>query len=212
MVRRHRLRHRTALWAVGATVLDVDHPERLPESYSVKHTTITAPFQNTRRGEPERGHYIFLTPPGRTLATAPAAYPRVGVRSAEPTASSWPPRVHTATAAATAGIDTGAVPELPDEIAELLDDASEAAGAASDAEVQAFLDEYTKATRPEILAGWVKALGNHFAAGASRHDSTLTVLVGALKEARLGYFTPADAVDMIWPMFRDEVAKPPASR
>ena len=103
------------------------------------------------------------------------------------------------------------IPVLPDEIAEKLDDATPASDAASDAEVNAFLAEHTEASRPEILAGWMKALGNHFAAHASRHGSTVPVLVGAMKEARAGYFPAQDAVDTIRPMFLEEVAKPPAS-
>ena len=75
----------------------------------------------------------------------------------------------------------------------------------------AFLAEHTEATRPGILAGWVTALSNHFADHASRHDSTVSVLVGAMKEARAGYFSAQTAVDTIRPMFLEEVAKPPAS-
>lgn len=41
--------------------------------------------------------------------------------------------------------------------------------AACDAEVAAFVAEYTRAERPEILQGWIKTLKNHFAKG-SRHD------------------------------------------
>jgi hypothetical protein len=103
------------------------------------------------------------------------------------------------------------IPVLPDEIAELLDDATPASDAASDAEVAAFLDEHTSSDRPEILAGWVKALGNHFTAGASRHGSTLSVTVGAMKEARLGCFPAQMAINTIRPMFLEEVAKPPIS-
>lgn len=34
--------------------------------------------------------------------------------------------------------------------------------AASDAEVAAFIAEYQRAERPEILQGWIKALKKHF--------------------------------------------------
>ena len=46
---------------------------------------------------------------------------------------------------------TGTVPTLPEELAELLDDASRTQDAASDDVVSAFLAEHTDATRPELL-------------------------------------------------------------
>ena len=105
------------------------------------------------------------------------------------------------------------IPVLPDEIAEKLDDASPASDAASDAVVESFLlDEHTEGSRPEILAGWVKALNKRFAAHESRHDATVTVLTGAMKEARAGYFPARAAYDTIRPPFIAEVAKPPASK
>ena len=45
---------------------------------------------------------------------------------------------------------------------------------ACDAEVAAFIAEYTRAERPEILQGWIKTLKNHFAKG-SRHDGAVSV-------------------------------------
>ena len=54
------------------------------------------------------------------------------------------------------------IPELPAELAELLDDASPASDAALDPEVAAFLGEHTRSTRPEILAGLTSKLGDRF--------------------------------------------------
>ena len=59
---------------------------------------------------------------------------------------------------------------LPDEIAELLDDASPAEDAATDAQVTAFIAEHQQNTRPNVLQGLVSALGKRFAAGESRHQ------------------------------------------
>jgi hypothetical protein len=85
------------------------------------------------------------------------------------------------------------IPVLPDKIADRFDDATPASDAASDAEINGFLGRHLDASRLEILDGWTKALENHFADGASRHGSTVTVLTGALKEARAGYFTATTA-------------------
>jgi hypothetical protein len=101
--------------------------------------------------------------------------------------------------------------ELSDEIAELLDDATPASDAASDAVVAAFIDEHQQASRPEILAGLTSALRKRFEAGESRHHSTVTVTVGAMKEARLGLYPAQAVIDALKPMFLEAVAKPSAS-
>jgi hypothetical protein len=100
---------------------------------------------------------------------------------------------------------------LPDELAELLNDASPATDAATDQQVKAFIDEHRQASRPETLAGLTSALRNRFEAGESRHQSTATVTVGAMKEARLGLYPAQAAIDAIAPMFLHAVAKPPVS-
>ena len=60
---------------------------------------------------------------------------------------------------------------LPDELADLLDDASSATDAATDEVVRAFIATHTGAERAGILAGWVNALTNKFAEG-SRHNGS----------------------------------------
>lgn len=81
--------------------------------------------------------------------------------------------------------------------------------AASDAEVAAFIAEYQRAERPEILQGWIKALKKHFRGMGSRHDGAVSVLTGALKEARAGYFPAAPALDALRPLFLAAVTGPP---
>jgi hypothetical protein len=83
--------------------------------------------------------------------------------------------------------------------------------AASDAEVAAFIAEYQRAERPEILQGWVKALTKYFAKG-SRHDGAVSVLTGALKEARAGYFSAKAALDTLRPMFLSAATRLPTGR
>lgn len=81
--------------------------------------------------------------------------------------------------------------------------------ASSDAEVAAFIAEYRRAERPEILQGWVKALTTGFKGKGSRHDSAVSVVTGALKEARAGYFSATAALDTLRPLFLDAATKPP---
>jgi hypothetical protein len=103
------------------------------------------------------------------------------------------------------------IPVLPDEIAEALDDASPADDAATDEAVAAFIAEHVRASRPETLAGLTSALRKRFDAGESRHQSTVTLLPTAMKEARLGLYPAQAVIDAVTPMFLEAAAKPPMS-
>jgi P4 family phage/plasmid primase-like protien len=85
------------------------------------------------------------------------------------------------------------IPVLPDEIAELLDDASPAEDAATDAAVTAFLAEYTQASRRELLLGPVRTLETEIAEGQSRHGRGTATYAWAMDEARAGYYPADDA-------------------
>ncbi|HWS93779.1 MAG TPA: hypothetical protein VN255_15280 [Mycobacterium sp.] len=98
------------------------------------------------------------------------------------------------------------VPPLPDELAELLDDASSAKDSATDAQVEAFIAAHTTATRPELVQGWATILARHIEAGNSCHMSGLSVLAGGMKEARAGYFSAAEAIAALKPVFINAVA------
>jgi hypothetical protein len=103
------------------------------------------------------------------------------------------------------------IPVLPDEIAQALNDASPADDAATDEAVTAFIAEHVQTSRPETLAGLTSALRKRFEAGESRHQSTVTVLPTAMKEARLGLYPAQTAIEAITPMFLEAAAKPPIS-
>jgi hypothetical protein len=190
----------------GALGFDVDHPDRLPDVLA-PHLK-GAPFQATRPdSEPGRGHYIFAMPAGRTIGNSGG---RLGgswgevrglngviIVAPHPDGRRWE--------------RTGTAPTLPEELAELLDDASPAEDAATDEAVAAFIAEHTAATRPDVLQGWDKALRKRYFAGESRHMSTVSVLAGAMKEARVGLFSAQGAIDVLRPMFLEAVGKPPSS-
>jgi putative DNA primase/helicase len=190
----------------GAVVFDVDYPSLVPDVLA-KHLA-SALFQSTRERELSRGHYVFAQPPGRTIGNgwgrlgkawgevrglngviiaAPTPHPEGGLYR-------W--------------VRTGAVPMLPDELAEQLDDASPAEDAASDAEVAAFVGEHHRAERPEVLHGWVKALSNG-CAERSRHLTAVSVVAGAMKEARAGYFPAPVALDTLKPIFVTAATRSP---
>jgi hypothetical protein len=98
------------------------------------------------------------------------------------------------------------VPPLPDEIAEMLDDASPAEDAATDATVAAFIAEHQSASRPDILNGIKAALTKKIEDGASVHMSAVAAVAGAMNEARAGYYTAQHAINTLKPIFINAVA------
>jgi hypothetical protein len=194
----------------GAAVFDVDNPNKLPDVLR-KHLW-AAPFQSTRPDTPGRGHYVFTQPPGRTIGNSTGrlggAWGQVrGLNGVIIVAPSF----H-ANGGHYQWQNTGAVPELPNELAELLDDTTPSADAATDEQVAEFLAEHTTATRPDILNGLKSALLNKIAANESRHDSTLSTATGAMKEARAGYYSAESVIDTLKPIFTNSVQLEPRQR
>jgi hypothetical protein len=189
----------------GVVVFDVDHPERLP-GVLVPHLE-AAPFQASRPDTPGRGHCIFAMPSHRTIGNRTGrlggGWGEVrglnGVIVVAPNGDGrhW--------------VRTGTVPVLPDEVAELLDDASPAEDAATDEQVSKFIAEHTEASRRSILAGLVSTLLEKITDGESRHQSMVAVLAGAMREAAAGFYSAAEAIDVLRPMFIDAVTKAPVS-
>jgi hypothetical protein len=189
----------------GLVVFDVDEFDQVPDVMA-EHLS-TAPFQATRPDEqPGRGHYLFAQPAGRSIGNSTGSL-----------ANGWGEvrglngLILVAPAGTRRWVRTGEIPVLPEELAEALNDASPASDAASDAAVKAFITEHTDRNRPGVLAGHVCALKKKFAAGESRHMSLVSVLTGAMKEARIGLYTAQEAIDTLRDMFLAEVAKQPAS-
>ena len=195
----------------GAIAFDVDDPDKLPDVLAADLLGTPVPYQSTRPDTPDRGHYPFAMPPGRTLGNglgrlsggwgeirgangviiaAPTSHPEGGEYQ-------WQ--------------RTGPVPVLPEEIAEQLPEASPAVDAATDAGVRAFIASQQGRSRPEVLQGLVSVLRASFEAGESRHQSTVPVMAGAMKEARAGFYSAREAIDALWPIFLGAVTKPPAS-
>jgi hypothetical protein len=185
----------------GAVIIDVDHPEKVPPVLAQAISDLRPPFQSTRPGTPARGHAVFACPPGRmfsnstgklgkgwgevrgangVIVVAPSLHPDSGCYHWE---------------------RTGAVPELPAELAELLTDAQPAEDAATDAEVAAFLAAHTRNSRPWLLTGVLSSFKAKTGAGESRHETAVGVTVWAAKEARAGFYPAAVAFDGIGALF-----------
>lgn len=190
----------------GAVVFDVDYRDKVPEVLA-RHLE-AGPYQSTRPDDAGRGHYVFLQPPGRSLGNANGGLgePWGEVRGLNGVII-VAPSDHL-DGGEYGWVRTGIVPVLPGEIDEQLDAASAAEDAATDEQVRAFLAEHAQADRPEILHGWIKALMDKFETG-SRHTGAVSVTVGAMKEARAGYFPAQAAIDALQPMFITAATRAP---
>jgi len=176
----------------GAIVFDVDHPDKVPAVLAAHLPT--APYQSTRPGTADRGHYLFAVPPGRqfgngtgklcgdwgevrgqngVVLVAPSDHPDGGEYR-------WQ--------------RNGTLPVLPDEIADLLPNAELVdADAATDQQMAAFLAEHTKSARPELLGAVINRWHERMAAGESRHNTAVTLMCWAMDEAAAGIYPAAEA-------------------
>ena len=187
----------------GAVVFDVDRIAQVPKM--MRGHLDTAPYQSSRPNDSGRGHYLFLQPPGRMIGNGTGTLGgkwgeirgRNGVIIAAPS--------HHTGGGEYRWVRGGPLPVLPDELADLLPDGHDSENTATDAEVQAFIDAHSEATRPGILNGKVKGLAAKIEAGASRHESTIPFLTGALKESCCGYYSAQAAIDAIRPVFINAV-------
>ena len=179
----------------GVVVVDVDHPEKVPPQLAA--ACATAPYQATRPDQPGRGHYLFLQPPGRDIGNGLGRLAggwgdirgRNGVIVVAPTPHPdggeyrWE--------------RTGAIPVLPAEIADLLDDAADPVDAASDAEVGAFLDAHTAGRNTAAMDALLRAFDRKAAAGTSRHQAALGVAVSLAEEAAVGAYPARTAFEAL---------------
>nr|WP_255429677.1 bifunctional DNA primase/polymerase [Streptomonospora sp. PA3] len=176
----------------GAVVFDVDRPEAVPPELAQAAADLAPPFQSTREHTPNRGHYVFAEPAGRTLGNGAGSLgrdwgevrgkngiivvsPSEHERAAEGGRYEW--------------VTTGPVPELPAALAAALPDASQSADAATDTAVRAFLDEHTRADRPSLITPIVQRFTADVAAARSRHESMLLPAANAMREARAGLYS-----------------------
>lgn len=193
----------------GAVILDVDHPDQLPEVILETIGTLAPPMQSTRRDEPDRGHYLFLQPPGRDIGNSNGqlgkAWGEVRGRNGVIVVA---PSVHPDGGLYT-WQSTGALPYLPASIASLIPDGSTTAEVATDSQITAFMSAAVRADRPRLLLAITSGLESSIAAGNSRHNSTVEALCWAMREAKAGLFTAADAAVAIRTIFTR--AKPEAA-
>ncbi|MCZ2850011.1 bifunctional DNA primase/polymerase [Modestobacter sp. VKM Ac-2978] len=188
----------------GAVVIDVDDPQQLPSLLVQALIDTAPPMQATRRGDTLRGHYLFAMPPGRLIGNSTGRLGRGwGDVRGRNGVNLVVPSQHPAEDGDYRWLRTGELPELPVALADALDDALDATDAATDAQVAGFLAEHTATTRPRLLDTKLRSLSGKLAGGDSRHQAMVGFAVGAMKEARAGYYAAADAADRLRQMFID---------
>jgi hypothetical protein len=126
----------------GAVVLDVDHPEVMPDVLRAAVEACDPPHQSSRPEIAGRGHYLFAAAPGRFgnslgglgegwgdvrgLNGIICAAPTVHAKAAEGAAYTW--------------LRNGALPPIPEALADLLRPPGASHGTVDDAEVLDWLD------------------------------------------------------------------------
>ena len=196
----------------GAAIFDVDRPDLIPEPLARAIAECSPPFQSTRTGVEGRGHYPFAFRGGRVLGNGLGGLGgafgeirgRNGVIVVEPTEHE-----NVADGGRYRWLKAGVVPELPAYLDDLLHDATDSEGAATDVELEFFLDEHVASARPELLTVLAAVYAKKIAEGESRHVRMVSVLVGAMKEAAAGLIEARLAADTLESMFLAAVAVAP---
>jgi hypothetical protein len=192
----------------GALAFDVDHPENLAPPIQQAIKQHWPPYQSTRPDEPGRGHYIFAVPDGRRFGNGLGALANGwGELRGENGVIMVKPSRHPSGEYDWGKV--GPVPVLPGYLATQLPEATEAADAATDAQVSAFLAEYRRAERPELLDIQIQAWQKKIKRGESRHSTVMGHLTGAMKEARAGLVDAQLAADTFQSVFEPAVMADP---
>ena len=188
----------------GAVVLDVDAYDNVPDEVLAAIETTDCPYQSTRPDQPGRGHYLLANTTGRRISNILgklATTPKWGeVRGANGVIIAAP-SVHPEAGGSYRWQRTGALPPVPDYVADALPESSTPDDTATDAEIRHFLDAHTRSDKPEALNGLITALTNKLAQGHSCHQSTLGIVTDAMAEAAAGLYPARTARDQLWPVY-----------
>ncbi|GGS88340.1 bifunctional DNA primase/polymerase [Nonomuraea spiralis] len=188
----------------GAVCFDVDRPAELPPLLRAALLTVPGPMQSTREQDPDRGHYLYAVPDGRSLGNSNGqlgkSWGEVRGRNGIIVVSPSEHEKH-ADGGRYEWTRTGPLPQLPQALAEQLPYASDASDAATDREVKAFLNAHTASARPELLAGVLTRFTTAVAAGESRHAAALSAAAWAMREAAAGLYPAITAAHALQQAF-----------
>jgi hypothetical protein len=182
---------------VGAchwVILDIDNPERLLPWVREALVASKPPFQSTRSDVTERGHAVFRQPEGRRLSNNTRKPGGVDVMNGAGQIRGHGGIVrtlglHEKGAAGGGGrykwVRWGAVPVLPESIADQLPDCGEPSAAASGEQVDAFCAAHSTGDPDHhLIEFWCTMFCD--AAAAGRHTAVMSVLGRMLRQLHYG--------------------------
>lgn len=181
----------------GLIALDVDRPEDVPAWLLTAIGEAQAPYQATRPDAAGRGHYIYRQPEGRRIGCGKGGLAGMGldVKGAGGVIIAQP-TVHPE-GGEYRWIRMGEIPTLPDEIAEKLGDTGSRESAATDAEVEKFLDTHTGNERPQLINTWRNKFAEALRLNESRHEKMVSIMPRVCEEARAGLYPARAAIEML---------------
>lgn len=185
----------------GAVVLDIDNADDL-DPRVVAAVELGGPFQSTDESDSRRGHAIFLAPAGRRIGngTGSLAGGGLDIRGTNGVIV-VAPSIHPRPGGRYQWTRTGVVPQLPEDIAAALTDASEAGAAVDDAAIDTFLNIHTADERPDVLAAHAARFQRAVADGESRHTTMQGIVVGAARDVACGLYPGREMVDSLGKAF-----------
>lgn len=184
----------------GGWVADVDHPDEVPQILGDAIERDYPPHQSSRPDQLGRGHFVFEQPPGRMIGNSTGKLGKAwGEGRGKNGIIMVCPSAHAAEkdGALYEWLETGAVPVLPPELAELLPDATDATDAATDADLDRFVAAHTAAAKPGFVKGPLSKFDAAHKAGTSRHDALIDAACWAAREAMVGLFPAAEAFHIL---------------
>lgn len=192
----------------GIVVIDIDTEDdaSLPEPLRRAIEETAPPYQTTRVGAVRRGHYLFRQPEGRMIGNGRGLLGagkydirgKNGVIVLAPTVHPEPDGLYR-------WRRTGPIPAVPDHLAALLPDSSDATDAASDAAIEAFLTTHVSELAPHMQAAVLAKFRELVSQSKARHDSALEVTCWAMREARAGLYPARGAARQIKAAFLEAV-------
>ncbi len=192
----------------GAIVFDVDEPSKMPSFLWDAIFDTEPPHQSTRVDVPNRGHYVFLQPPGRTLGNGRGkiVHPEHGTAWGEVRGMNGiivaEPSLHVKETGRYKWVSDGEVPVLPDEIASLLPDAAPSADAAHDGTVTQFLEEHAQGSNPSLADPIIKRFGAELKT-SSRHEALTSAMAWAMRDAHAGLINAGEVVEELRTRFME---------
>jgi hypothetical protein len=207
----------------GAVAFDVDAPEHLPPVLVEAIRSEQPPHQPTRPKQPGRGHYVFAVPPGRKFGNGMGKLKTKEkwgeVRGTNGIIVAFPSVHENPDGCYGPWVRSGPIPVLPDSGADLLPDRTknkaraeasdgdeDGSDAATDTEVESFLESQTGNERPDLLGGVEHRFSEKVTQG-SRHEAAVSALCWAMREAAVGLYPAQRAAKRLGDMFIKAMAE-----